>query len=145
MSEDRPAAVEIVFVPENVADFWNATENQPNEKTARLQRNGREKPQYNIRERGVFPTRISRRKNACITALRKGCGARPSRRITNYHTTGSFRIVPSEGLTLPGSAALYCTQSIVNGAEPVLRTVRFPAGATRTTVPSFTGIFFPST
>ncbi len=145
MSEDRPAAVEIVFVPENVADFWNATENQPNEKTARLQRNGREKPPYNIIERGVFPTRISRRKNACIAALRKGCGARPSRRITNYHTTGSFRIVPSEGLTLPGSAALYCTQSIVNGAEPVLRTVRLPAGATRTTVPSFTGIFFPST
>ena len=53
--------------------------------------------------------------------------------VTSYHLTGSLRIVPSEGLTLPGSAAWYWMQSMVSGVVPVLRTARLPAGATRTT------------
>ena len=62
-----------------------------------------------------------------------------------HHFTGSLRIEPSDGLTLPGFAALYWTQSITSGWSPVLRTARLPAGATRTTEPSFTGMFTPST
>ena len=38
-------------------------------------------------------------------------------------------MVPSAGVTLPGAADLYWTQSIVSGVEPVLRTARLPAGA----------------
>ena len=54
-------------------------------------------------------------------------------------------MVPSAGVTLPGVADWYWMQSIVSGVEPVLRTARLPAGATRTTEPSFTGMFVPST
>ena len=38
-------------------------------------------------------------------------------------------MVPSAGVTLPGVADWYWTQSIVSGVEPVLRTARLPAGA----------------
>ena len=83
---------------------------------------------------------FSRKRSANLKARNRAAAPR-----TWSGATGSLRIEPSDGLTLPGFAALYWTQSITSGWSPVLRTARLPAGATRTTEPSFTGMFTPST
>ena len=83
---------------------------------------------------------FSRKRSANLKARNRAAAPR-----TWSGATGSLRIEPSDGLTLPGFAALYWMQSITSGWSPVLRTARLPAGATRTTEPSFTGMFTPST
>ena len=73
---------------------------------------------------------FSRKRSANLKARNRAAAPR-----TWSGATGSLRIEPSDGLTLPGFAALYWTQSITSGRSPVLRTARLPAGATRTTEP----------
>ena len=62
-----------------------------------------------------------------------------------YHFTASFKILPSIASSEVKVSTLYCTQSIISGSVPLLRTERLPAGATRTTLPSEMGNTLPST
>ena len=62
-----------------------------------------------------------------------------------YHFTSSCRILPSLASSGVKLLPRYCTQSITSFSVPLLRTVRLPSGETRITVPSFTGMFWPST
>lgn len=62
-----------------------------------------------------------------------------------YHFTGSLRMFPSVASSAVNVLPRYCTQSITRGSVPLLRTLRRPSGATRTTDPSSTGKTSPST
>ena len=65
--------------------------------------------------------------------------------VLYYHFTGSSKITPSVASSAVNVLPRYCTQSITSEAVPLLRTLRFPLGATRTMLPSSTGNTCPST
>ena len=63
----------------------------------------------------------------------------------DYHFTSSLRMLPSVASSEVNVLPRYCTQSITSGSVPLLRTLRRPSGATRTTLPSSTVKTSPST
>lgn len=92
-------------------------------------------------------TRTGCKSSGCRTGSQRLWSNKPraGRTASAYHATGSFRITPSIASSAVNVPARYCTQSITSGSSPLLRTERFPAGATRTTLPSATGKTVPST
>lgn len=92
-------------------------------------------------------TRTGCKSSGCRTGSQRLWSNKPraGRTASAYHATGSFRITPSIASSAANVPARYCTQSITSGSSPLLRTERFPAGATRTTLPSATGKTVPST
>ena len=73
------------------------------------------------------------------------CDALSIVRPVDYHSTLSLSIMPSAESSAVNVLPRYCTHSITNGSEPLLRTERLPSGATLTTLPSPTANALPST
>ena len=55
---------------------------------------------------------------------------------TLHQFTVSLKMLPSAASSELKVLLLYWMQSITSGSVPLLRTERFPSGATRTTLPS---------
>jgi len=58
---------------------------------------------------------------------------------TLHQFTVSLKMLPSAASSELKVLLLYWMQSITSGSVPLLRTERFPSGATRTTLPSEIG------